>query len=100
MTGAELAARAGIGAWHATEWLEQQAAAGVVEPAGDGPLPPAGGHRQALTDATSPFAVLSSRCCRWPGWRRCSTGWSRRTPRARAWVTTSTARSSAPRRRA
>ncbi|MEW2590363.1 methyltransferase domain-containing protein [Micromonospora aurantiaca] len=59
VTGAELAARAGIGARHATEWLEQQAAAGVVEPAGDGRFRLPEGHRQALTDATSPFAVLS-----------------------------------------
>lgn len=63
-TFAELAARADIAPRYAQEWLEQQAAAGIVDvddpdadPAARRFVLPAG-HRQALTDQTSLFSVL------------------------------------------
>jgi SAM-dependent methyltransferase len=60
---AALAARAGVGARYAREWLEQQAAAGIVTV--DDPLAPADrrryrlpeGHRQALVEGAGPVSV-------------------------------------------
>jgi len=63
VTPGELAGRAGIAERYATEWLEQQAAAGIVDVHDAGVsadcrrflLPP--GHQLALTDRTSPFYI-------------------------------------------
>lgn len=62
VTAPELASRAGIHPRYAREWLEQQASAGFLTIAGDGPadarryeLP--AGHAEALLDPDSPAAV-------------------------------------------
>lgn len=55
-TAAELAGRAGIGARYAREWLEQQAAAGIVVTSDDRfELPD--GHRQVLVDDAGPLST-------------------------------------------
>lgn len=62
-TSAELATRAGIAEWYAREWLEQQAASGILlvdDPAAAADqrrftLPP--GHAEALTDRESPSSI-------------------------------------------
>ncbi len=63
-TAGELAARADIGVRYAREWLEQQAASGIVE-VEDVVAEPLSrrfvlpeGHRRALTDHTGPMSVL------------------------------------------
>ncbi|MFI5485965.1 class I SAM-dependent methyltransferase [Micromonospora echinaurantiaca] len=62
-TAAEFANRAGVAPRYATEWLEQQAAAGIVT-VDDGTVPAdrrrytlPEGHRLALTDTGGPWAV-------------------------------------------
>ena len=74
MTPAQLAAAAGIHARYAREWLEQQAASGIVDVSGDEPgdsprfcLPE--GHAEALLDEDSlnyvaPFGKLLLGCVR------------------------------------
>ncbi len=62
-TPAEFAERAGIGPRYATEWLEQQAAAGIVAvddvgaPAQSRRFSLPEGHRLTLTDHTSPYCT-------------------------------------------
>jgi 2-polyprenyl-3-methyl-5-hydroxy-6-metoxy-1,4-benzoquinol methylase len=66
MTAGELAERAGINARYAREWLEQQAASGILEvddPAAGAAarrfsLPPA--HAEALVDPESPYAMAAT----------------------------------------
>jgi 2-polyprenyl-3-methyl-5-hydroxy-6-metoxy-1,4-benzoquinol methylase len=65
LTSVELAERAGINARYAREWLEQQAASGILEvddlaaheTARRFSLPPA--HAEALVDPESPFAMAA-----------------------------------------
>jgi 2-polyprenyl-3-methyl-5-hydroxy-6-metoxy-1,4-benzoquinol methylase len=63
LTAGELAERAGVAPRYATEWLEQQAAAGIVE-VDDAAASPAArrytlpvGHAEALTRPDSPFGI-------------------------------------------
>jgi 2-polyprenyl-3-methyl-5-hydroxy-6-metoxy-1,4-benzoquinol methylase len=66
LTPGELAERAGINARYAREWLEQQAASGILEvddaakPEGERrfTLPPA--HAEALVDPESPYAMAAT----------------------------------------
>jgi 2-polyprenyl-3-methyl-5-hydroxy-6-metoxy-1,4-benzoquinol methylase len=66
LTPGELAERAGINARYAREWLEQQAASGILEvddvakPEGERrfSLPPA--HAEALIDPESPYAMAAT----------------------------------------
>ena len=65
LTSGELAQRAGINARYAREWLEQQAATGILEVDDEAKpelerrftLPP--GHAEALIDPESPFAMAA-----------------------------------------
>jgi hypothetical protein len=70
MTAPELAEEAGILPRYAREWLEQQAAAGIMTVASAGPderryeLPE--GHVEPLLDPESPYAIAGSAS---PSWR-------------------------------
>jgi 2-polyprenyl-3-methyl-5-hydroxy-6-metoxy-1,4-benzoquinol methylase len=59
-TAGELSARAGIAPRYAREWLEQQAAAGLLSANGDGlfSLPP--GHAEVLCESDSPLSRVAS----------------------------------------
>ena len=56
LTPAELAGKAGIGERYAREWLEQQAASGIVE-VRNGRFELPEGHKLALADRTSPYYI-------------------------------------------
>jgi 2-polyprenyl-3-methyl-5-hydroxy-6-metoxy-1,4-benzoquinol methylase len=66
LTAGELAARAGINGRYAREWLEQQAATGILEvddaakPEGERRFSLPAGHAEALVDPESPYAMAAT----------------------------------------